>query len=111
MTVSHCDHITTIPISNLVDKQVLIGPEQGWNDYVMRRFTLKKEGKTPHHSHPWQHIIYVLEGIGNLFLDGKDYPLTCGSVAYVPLDKEHQISNTGDGPFSFLCIVPKEGDF
>jgi quercetin dioxygenase-like cupin family protein len=54
--------------------------------------------------------MYVVEGEGNLFMEGKDYPLRGGSVAYVPSDCDHQVSNTGDHPFVFICIVPKEGE-
>ncbi len=91
-------------------KQVLVGAEQGWDDYVMRMFTLGKDGFTPRHDHGWQHIIYVVEGEGKLYLDGKDYPLTPGSVAYVPGESEHQLKNTGDNDFVFICIVPSHGD-
>lgn len=52
MFVSHRDEIEKKNIAEKVIKQVLIGPEQGWEDYVMRMFTLEKEGKAPHHSHP-----------------------------------------------------------
>nr|WP_319776499.1 cupin domain-containing protein [uncultured Sphaerochaeta sp.] len=110
MFVSHRDEIEKKNIAEKVIKQVLIGPEQGWEDYVMRMFTLEKEGKAPHHSHSWQHVIFAVEGKGNLFMDGKDYPLESGSVAYVPDAIDHQISNAGEEQFVFICIVPKRGD-
>jgi quercetin dioxygenase-like cupin family protein len=43
-------------------------------------------------------------------MDGKDYPLESGSVAYVPDGIDHQISNAGEKQFVFICIVPKRGD-
>lgn len=110
MFVSHRDEIEKKNIAEKVIKQVLIGPEQGWEDYVMRMFTLEKEGKAPHHSHPWQHVIFAVEGKGNLFMVGKDYPLESGSVAYVPDGIDHQISNAGEEQFVFICIVPMRGD-
>ena len=114
MFVSHRDEIEKkqieSPSSNKVTKQVLVGPEQGWKDHVMRMFTLGKGGFAPRHAHPWQHIIYGVEGKGMLFMDGKDYPLKAGSTAYVPADILHQISNAGDENFVFICIVPEFGD-
>jgi quercetin dioxygenase-like cupin family protein len=110
MFVSHRDEIEKKQISETITKQVLVGPQQGWKDHVMRMFTLQKGGKAPYHAHPWQHIIYAVEGVGNLLMDGKDYPLTAGSVAYVPDDVVHQVSNAGDGTFVFICIVPERGD-
>ncbi|NCC63538.1 MAG: cupin domain-containing protein [Spirochaetia bacterium] len=110
MFVSSREEIVKQEISDLVSKQVLVGPAQGWDSHVMRLFTLKSGGKAPHHAHPWQHIIYALEGEGNLMMDGKDYPLNPHSVAYVPADIIHQISNRGETDFVFICIVPEEGD-
>lgn len=110
MFVSHRNEIEKKKISETITKQVLVGPQQGWKDHVMRMFTLEKGGKAPHHAHPWQHIIYAVEGKGNLLMDGKDYPLTAGSVAYVPDDVVHQVSNAGEGTFVFICIVPERGD-
>ena len=93
-----------------ITKQVLIGPKEGWSDYVMRRFSLEKGGYAPYHTHPWPHITYILEGEGTLHLDGVDYHLTSGSVSYVPSNKIHQIKAAIDSPLVFICIVPPEGD-
>ena len=114
MFVSHIDDIEKKVLEGDaikgVTKQVLIGPKEGWADYVMRRFSLAKGGYAPYHSHPWPHITYVLEGEGILHLDGTDYPLTTGSVSYVPSDKIHQIKATESSHLVFMCIVPPEGD-
>ncbi|NBK20751.1 MAG: cupin domain-containing protein [Spirochaetia bacterium] len=114
MFVSHRDEIEKkrieSPSSNKVTKQVLVGPNQGWEDHVMRMFTLGKEGFSSRHAHPWQHIIYVVEGEGMLFMDGKDYPLKAGTTAYVPSEILHQLSQSGEEPFVFICIVPEIGD-
>ncbi len=114
MYVSHRDEITKREIENPamkhVTKQVLIGPEQGWKDYVMRMFTLSSGGYAPLHSHDWPHIIYVVEGTGNIIMNGSDNAVRSGSTAYVPANIEHQVRNTGDGKFVFICIVPEYGD-
>jgi quercetin dioxygenase-like cupin family protein len=89
--------------------KVLIGPEQGWADYVMRIIELAADGYSPKHTHPWPHINYMIEGRGILTIDGQDHPVEAGSYACVPADKEHQFKNNGTGIFRFICIVPKEG--
>jgi quercetin dioxygenase-like cupin family protein len=33
-----------------------------------------------------------------------------GGYAFVPAGVEHQFRNDGTEPFSFMCIVPEEGD-
>jgi quercetin dioxygenase-like cupin family protein len=93
-----------------VVKQVMVGPEQGWEGWVMRLFTLTKEGHSPRHTHAWPHINYVVRGRGVLYLNGQEHELEAGSAAYVPGGAEHQFSNTGDQDFAFICIVPQEGD-
>ncbi len=91
-------------------KQTLLGPGQGWEGWVMRLFTLAGGGFTPRHSHSWPHINYVVSGEGTLFLEGKEYQVEAGFVSYIPGDAEHQFLNRGDREFSFICIVPEEGD-
>ena len=89
--------------------KVLVGEKEGWTDYVMRMVELGPDGHSPRHSHPWPHINFMVEGTGSLLMDGKQYPVHAGAYAYVPADTEHQYTNTGDGMFRFICIVPKEG--
>lgn len=96
-------------LKNVV-KKVLVSPEEGWEGYVMRVFDLEAEGYSPRHSHPWPHINYILKGKGILHIDGTDHEVEEGSYAYVPGDKLHQFINRGSGVFSFICIVPEEGD-
>ena len=96
-------------IANVV-KQSLIGPNQGWEGWVMRLFTIGKDGHTPRHTHTWPHINYIVSGEGTLFLNGKEHMVTSGFVAYIPGNAEHQFTNHGEQDFSFICIVPEEGD-
>lgn len=91
--------------------QVLVSPKEGWDSHVMRVLELGIEGYSPKHQHPWPHINYVIEGSGVLMIDGKDYPITPGSYAYVPKDTLHQFRNVGETPFKFICIVPSEGHY
>ena len=93
-----------------VHKKVLVSPQEGWEGNVMRVFELDVDGYSPRHSHSWPHINYILKGKGTLHLDGIDHEVREGSYAYVPGNKVHQFSNRGNEPFSFICIVPVEGD-
>lgn len=89
--------------------QVLVSPNEGWDSHVMRVLEVKQEGHTPKHSHPWPHINYIIEGEGELMIDGKIHQVNAGSYAYVPSDTLHQFRNVGKSVFKFICIVPKEG--
>lgn len=91
-------------------KQSLIGPAEGWDGWVMRLFTLAAGGHTPRHTHPWPHINYIVSGKGLLFLSGQEHEVEAGSVAFIPGEAAHQFRNRGEEDFSFICIVPVEGD-
>jgi quercetin dioxygenase-like cupin family protein len=51
----------------------------------------------------------MVEGSGVLMIEGEKHPVTQGSYAFVPANADHQFRNTGQAPFRFICIVPKEG--
>jgi quercetin dioxygenase-like cupin family protein len=89
--------------------KVLVGPNEGWDGYVMRVVEVGEGGFTPKHNHPWPHINYFIEGVGELMIDGKINPVEPGSYAFVPENALHQFRNTGTEVFKFICIVPKEG--
>ncbi|MBT8340989.1 MAG: cupin domain-containing protein [Desulfatitalea sp.] len=89
--------------------KVLVGAEQGWQDYVMRVIELDPGGHSPAHVHPWPHINYMLEGQGTLLLGEASHAVQAGAYAFVPSGTFHQFKNTGEGKFRFICIVPKAG--
>ena len=90
-------------------KKILVGPLDGYDGY-MRLFSVPPGNRTPAHSHSWWHLNYVLEGEGELYIDGAATQIRSGSVAFVDGGKPHQFVNVGSGELKFICIVPKEGD-
>lgn len=114
MIVGHINDLTGIPMQGAevqgALKKVLVSPKEGWEGWTMRLFSLAPGGFTPQHTHPWPHINFISQGQGHLFLDGQEYEVTAGSFAYVPSGKLHQFRNKGQEEFSFVCIVPEEGD-
>ena len=93
-----------------VSKQVAISPVEGWDGWVMRIITIGSEGYSPRHTHPWPHINYIIKGTGELLIDGEKKAVKTGDTAYIPEGEDHQFINTGNDDFSFICIVPEEGD-
>lgn len=115
MIVSHFKDVQGINVggNENVLKKVLISPEiGGWKDYVMRLFELSPGNNSCslRHTHEWPHIAFITGGKGKIHLDGTDYEVEAGSFAYIPAGKLHQFINNGDEKFSFICIVPPEGD-
>ena len=84
----------------------LIGADVGAPNFAMREFEVAAGGFTPHHSHPYEHEIFVLEGSG-IAVEGTDeHPIKAGDTIYVAPNDVHQFRNTGDGPLKFLCLIP-----
>ena len=90
-----------------VVKRVLIGPEDGSDDIIMRLFTIEPGGHTPRHTHPFPHIVKWISGRG-IIIDGegRENEMTVGMSAFVEGGEEHQFENPFDDDCSFLCIIP-----
>lgn len=86
--------------------QWLIKKEDGAPNFALRRIVLKEGGCSPHHSHNYEHEIYVLSGKGKAFIEEKEYALKEGSFILIKPNLKHQIKNTGKEEFIFLCIIP-----
>ncbi len=97
------------PTAKDASMAVMAGSVEGWEDHVMRVLSVGKDGYTPKHSHPWPHINYVIDGEGEILIDGEYRKATKGFFAVIDANTEHQFRNTSDKPFRFICIVPKEG--
>lgn len=89
--------------------KVLVSPKEGWEGHVLRVLEVGENGYTPKHQHPWYHVNYIIQGDGELMIDGKVEKVSAGSYAYIPGNTIHQFRNVGQGVFKFICIVPEEG--
>lgn len=59
-----------------------------------------------HSTHAREELIVVLEGCGELVVDGGDaVPLEAGAGAYVPAEQEHDVVNTGAGLLRYVYVV------
>ncbi|MDD9301599.1 MAG: cupin domain-containing protein [Desulfobacter sp.] len=112
MKITHYSDIDSVTMNNEMVKNVtgriLIGKADGASNFCMRKFDIGPQGFTPRHAHDWEHEIFVLEGKGEIFIKDKWTDITQGTVVYVPPNEDHQIRNTGDKEFSFLCLVPPQ---
>jgi quercetin dioxygenase-like cupin family protein len=58
------------------------------------------------HAHQWEHLVYILEGHGTLFCDGKEYMVSEGDGVLVPPNSFHQWRNTSDLPMKRVTFNP-----
>jgi quercetin dioxygenase-like cupin family protein len=91
-------------------KQLPLGGKDGAPVYSYRVFTLEPGGNTPYHSHPYEHMNFIIEGEGILVNEaGEEHPIKAGDFALVNPDEKHQYRNKSSvQPFRMICGVPKE---
>ena len=80
--------------------------------FSFRVFTLEPGGNTPYHTHPWEHVNFIISGSGVLVdADGNETALTAGDLALVDPDEKHCYRNPdGPEPMVMICAVPKENE-
>ena len=101
----------SMPGSEGVSKQIVIGPDDGSHELVLRYFNLAPGGRSPRHTHDYPHLVKIETGHGVVVdAGGEEHPLHMGDYAYVGDNELHQFANTGSEPFAFICIVPRRGE-
>jgi len=88
--------------------KIVLGDAEGAPNFIMRLFEIGPGGNTPRHSHNWEHEVYVLEGNGIAFANGKDTQVEPGDALLIPPNEEHQFRNNSKEPFQFICLIPKK---
>lgn len=91
-------------------KQLPLGSKDGAPVYSFRVFTLEPGGNTPYHSHPYEHMNFVIEGQGVIKnAAGEERIIQAGDFALINPDEKHQYrNNSSDKEFRMICGVPKE---
>lgn len=89
-----------------VKQQILIGPEDGSQNIIMRRFRVLPGGNTPYHVHPHEHVVKIEKGKGIIVdVGGNEISIQEGQSVLVNGDEKHQFKNPFDDPLEFLCII------
>lgn len=86
--------------------RVVIGRSDGADKFCLRVFEIGPGGITGLHAHGWEHAVFVHSGKGAVRQGETWVPLSAGSVVFIKGNEEHQLKNTGDSPFVFVCVIP-----
>jgi quercetin dioxygenase-like cupin family protein len=90
-------------------KQLPIGQADGSPGFSVRVFTIEPGGHTPYHTHPFEHVNYIIEGRGAVVTgDGTERAVARGDFVLVLPGEKHQYRNASEEPFVMICAVPKE---
>jgi quercetin dioxygenase-like cupin family protein len=103
-----------VPVKNVAagrdtSMQVLVGPEEGAPNFVLRRFRMEKGGSIPAHTNEVEHEQYVLRGRANIKIGDEVHDVRAHDTLYIPAGVPHSYEVI-EGPFEFLCVVPNSPD-
>lgn len=92
-----------------VYKQIPISKADGTPTFSFRVFTIEPGGHTPHHTHSFEHLNYIIEGHGIVLVQDGEFKIKKGDFAMIPPGEKHQYKNTSTNePLVMICAVPKE---
>jgi quercetin dioxygenase-like cupin family protein len=111
MKITSDADITSSPVrmegAEGVTMRILVGPDDGSENIIMRLFSVEAGGCTPRHTHPYEHLVKVVSGKGHAMdAEGKAHEIVPGQNVYVVPDEMHQFRNPGPAPFVFTCTIP-----
>jgi mannose-6-phosphate isomerase-like protein (cupin superfamily) len=66
--------------------------------------------RAPDHSHTYDELGYIVEGVGFAHIEGESIPLAPGSCFHLPPEQVHCIENTGPGVMRILGVFHPSGD-
>jgi len=89
-----------------VEARVVIGKQDGAENFFMRVFDIAPAGNTPRHTHDWEHEMFCHAGEGEVFCGEQWHRISAGNVVFIPANAEHQIRNSGENNLSIVCLVP-----
>jgi len=93
-----------------IAKQVPVSRNDGSPSFSFRVFTFEPGGHTPFHTHPNEHINYVIEGQGVIVnASGETRPIRKGDFALILPNERHQYRNQSPTErLVMICAVPIE---
>ena len=91
------------------EMQVLVGPDQGAPNFVLRRFIMGAGGGMPLHTNLVEHEQYVLRGRARITIGDTVHDVAPDHTLYIPAGAPHSYQVV-EAPFEFICVVPNRPD-
>jgi quercetin dioxygenase-like cupin family protein len=93
-----------------VVKHVLVGPDDGAPNFIIRYFQVPAGEHTFHHRHPHEHGMVILHGRAKVQIEGEFYDVGALDSIFITGNDVHQLINTGDTPLGFICVITREAE-
>lgn len=87
-------------------KQVLIGKNDGANNFAIRFFTIPPRSFSNLDQHSHDHGVMIMNGRARVMLGDRFEEVEAGDVIYIEGWERHQFENLTDEPMTFLCVIP-----
>ena len=103
-----CNYLDIEPIPEMpgVMKRDVITAGDGAPNFCMRVFEVEPGSSTPHHSHQWEHEVFILSGRGVAVGEQGETQIAKDTVVFIPPDEKHCFINKGNEPLRFICVIP-----
>lgn len=97
--------VTEEEVKNITRK-ILIGPDDGSHNIIMRLLKVLPGGYSPLHNHSHEHVVKVEKGRGVVVTGtGEEVEISQGQSLFIEGEERHQFKNPFSEPFEFLCII------
>ncbi len=110
-TVRRAESVPTVEVKagTGTAMHVLVGPQQGETDFVLRRFVMQQGGGMPFHTNLVEHQQYVLRGRARIRIGNEMHEVAADHTLFIPAGVPHSYE-VMQGPFEFICVVPDAAD-
>lgn len=94
-----------------VIKHVLVGPDDGAPNFVIRYFHVPVGDNTFYDQHPHEHGIVILHGKAKVQIKNAFYELGPLDAIFISGGDTHQLTNIGEEPLGFLCVITRQAEY
>lgn len=88
-------------------KHVLVGPEDGAPNFIIRYFHVPVGQNTVYDQHPHEHGVVILHGKAKVQIKDDFYELAPFDSILISGNDIHQFTNIGDEPMGFICVIKR----
>ena len=120
MIIRHYQEVKAEPVTDAGAEKAsvrwVIAEKDGAKNFFMRVFEIEPGGYTPLHHHHWEHEMFTDKKWPAKELIDKvspNNPVILGRadshsvLVFIPSNEEHQIKNTSQESFTFICLIPE----
>jgi S-methyl-1-thioxylulose 5-phosphate methylthiotransferase len=86
-------------------RRILLGQDEGIEDFIVRYFTVPAGGHSALESHPHQHAVVIMHGQGHVLLGEEWSEIGAGDAVFIGSNEMHQLQALGDQPLGFICVI------